>query len=169
MEPLNVLIGPNGSGKSNFLEAIALLKAVPREVLAPISRTGGLREWLWNGPGAPRSMTMEAIVRYPQCGELRHSLTLGEENGRLVVAREQIQPLGNCSDERAALSYFRPLGTRTPNRICARTRQTRRIQMPQAACWRTFSRTASTSEATICQRSRWCRLQIRRTIRRFGI
>ena len=108
MEPLNVLIGPNGSGKSNFLEAIALLKAVPREVLAPISRTGGLREWLWNGPGAPRSMTMEAIVHYPQGGELRHSLTLGEKNGRLVVTREQIQPLGNCSDERAALSYFRP-------------------------------------------------------------
>ncbi|MBF0438414.1 MAG: AAA family ATPase, partial [Magnetococcales bacterium] len=30
LESLNVLIGPNGSGKSNFLTAIALLQAVPK-------------------------------------------------------------------------------------------------------------------------------------------
>ena len=66
LEPLNVLIGPNGSGKSNFLEAIGLLKAVPRDVLEPLSRRGGLRDWLWQGPGAPDSMTTEAVVDYPR-------------------------------------------------------------------------------------------------------
>ena len=50
MEPLNVLIGPNGSGKSNFLEAMALLQAAPRDISEPISRMGGVREWLWKGP-----------------------------------------------------------------------------------------------------------------------
>lgn len=32
MAPLNVFIGPNGSGKSNLLEAIALLRAAPRDL-----------------------------------------------------------------------------------------------------------------------------------------
>ena len=41
LEPLNVLIGPNGSGKSNLLEAIALLKAVPRDIFEPLSQKGG--------------------------------------------------------------------------------------------------------------------------------
>ena len=108
MKPLNVLIGPNGSGKLNFLEAIALLKAVPREVLEPISRTGGLREWRWNGPDAPNSITMEAEVHYPQGGDLRHSLTLAEANGRPEVISEQIEPIGNCADRRTALSCYRP-------------------------------------------------------------
>ncbi|MDD9981262.1 MAG: AAA family ATPase [Gammaproteobacteria bacterium] len=114
MEPLNVLIGPNGSGKSNFLEAIALLKAVPREVLEPISRTGGLREWLWNGPDAPNSITMEAEVHCPRGGDLRHSLTLAEANGRPEVISEQIEPIGKFAGRRAALSsYRRPQDERT--------------------------------------------------------
>ena len=108
MEPLNVLIGPNGSGKSNFLEAIGLVKAVPRDVLEPLSRQGGLRDWLWKGPGASDSMTIDAIVDYPLGGELRHALTLGQANGRLAVTGERIEPTGTCTDERAALSYFRP-------------------------------------------------------------
>ena len=107
MEPLNVLVGPNGSGKSNFLEAIALLKAVPREVLEPILRTGGLREWLWNGPEAPDSITMEAEIHCPRGGDLRHSLMLAEANGRPEVISEQIEPIGKCADRRAALSCYR--------------------------------------------------------------
>ena len=82
MEPLNVLIGPNGSGKSNFLEAIALLKVAPRGISEPISRMGGVREWLWKGPGAPHSIAMEATVDYPLGGVLRHSLKLADQNGR---------------------------------------------------------------------------------------
>ena len=40
LEPLNVLIGPNGSGKSNFIEALGLLKATPRDLTAPSWRAG---------------------------------------------------------------------------------------------------------------------------------
>lgn len=44
MEPLNVLIGPNGSGKSNFIEALALLQAAPRDLSSPVKRMGGIFE-----------------------------------------------------------------------------------------------------------------------------
>lgn len=47
--PLNVLIGPNGSGKSNFVEAIGLLRAAPRDLAAPIREGGGIGEWIWKG------------------------------------------------------------------------------------------------------------------------
>src|SRR5207249_11225304 len=39
LAPLNVLIGPNGSGKSNFLEAISLLQAAPKDLSAPLKRS----------------------------------------------------------------------------------------------------------------------------------
>ena len=46
---LNVLIGPNGVGKSNFIEAIELLHAAPKDFSAAI-RIGGLpSNWIWHG------------------------------------------------------------------------------------------------------------------------
>ena len=116
LEPLNVLIGPNGSGKSNFLEAIALLRAAPGGISEPISRMGGVREWLWKGPSAPDSVSIETEVTYPQREVLRHSLTLADRNGQPAVTDEQIAPLERRADERSgenadectALAYFRP-------------------------------------------------------------
>ena len=108
MEPLNVLIGPNGSGKSNFLEAIALLKAASRGISEPISRMGGVREWLWKGPAAPDSFTLESMVAYPPGGVLRHALTLADRNGRPEVTDERIESSETHADERTALSYYRP-------------------------------------------------------------
>ena len=58
LKPLNVLIGPNGSGKSNLLEAIALLLAAPHGFTEPISRAGGVGNWLRQGPGAPQSIAV---------------------------------------------------------------------------------------------------------------
>lgn len=110
LEPLNVLIGPNGSGKSNFLEAIALLQAAPRGITEPISRMGGVGNWLWKGTEAPQSIAMEAEVGYPQGGVVRHSLTLADRNGRPEVTDERVEPSETHTDERVALSYFRPPG-----------------------------------------------------------
>ena len=107
MEPLTVLIGPNGSGKSNFLEAIALLKATQRDISEQFS-SDGIREWMWKGPGALDKIIIDAIVDYPWGGEVRHSLTLAQRNGRPEVIDEQIEPLGNNLDGRVALSYYRP-------------------------------------------------------------
>ena len=108
MGSLNVLIGPNGSGKSNFLEAISLFQAAPRGIGEPISRMGGIREWLWKGPDAPDSITLEALVDFPLKGLLRHSLTLTNQGGVLVVADEQVEPTEVHSDERDGRSYYRP-------------------------------------------------------------
>ena len=100
-EPLKVLIGPNGSGKSNFLEAVALLQSAPRSITEPISRLGGIREWLWKGPDAPQSITMETAVDYPHGGVLRHSLTITTRNGRLEVTNEQVEPSENHPEKPA--------------------------------------------------------------------
>ena len=108
MGPLTVLIGPNGSGKSNFIEAISLFQAAPRGIGEPISRMGGIREWLWKGPDAPHAITLEAKVDFPLRGLLRHSLTLTDQGGALVVADERVEPTEVHSDERDGQSYYRP-------------------------------------------------------------
>ena len=108
MRPLNVLIGPNGSGKSNFLEAISLFQAAPRGIGEPISRMGGILEWLWKGPDTPHSITLEAMVDFPLKGLLRHYLTLTNQGGSFVVADERVEPTEVHSDERDGRSYYRP-------------------------------------------------------------
>ena len=108
MEPLNVLIGPNGSGKSNFLEAIALLQAAPHDISAPVARMGGFHEWLWKGPAARASFTLEADVGYPPGGVVRHVVTLADRNGRLEVTHEQVRPIGTYTDALVARSFNRP-------------------------------------------------------------
>ncbi len=73
LRPLNVLIGPNGSGKSNFIEAIALLASMPKD-LARALRAGG-SSWIWQGdPSAGAKIV--AKFHLPRCGEqdLRHEV-----------------------------------------------------------------------------------------------
>ena len=108
MEPLNVLIGPNGSGKSNFLEAVALLRAAPRGISERISRMGGTEEWIWKGPKAPDSFSIEAWVDYPPGGPLRHKLMMAQRSGQPKVIREQVEPCQTHDSERETLSYYRP-------------------------------------------------------------
>ncbi len=108
MGPLNVLIGPNGSGKSNFLEAISLFHASPRGIEEPISRLGGIREWLWKGPEASHSITLEAMVNYSMGDMLRHLLILTEHVGHPVIANEQVEPTEVHSKDSYGQSYYRP-------------------------------------------------------------
>ena len=49
LRPLNVLIGPNASGKSNFIDAIRILQALPRDISIPFREGGGVSEWVWKG------------------------------------------------------------------------------------------------------------------------
>ena len=108
METLTVLIGPNGSGKSNFLEAISLFQAAPRGISEPISRLGGVREWLWKGSETPHSIALEAIVDYPPTETLQHSLTLADLDGRPFVTDEGVEPSKKHTEERIGQSYYRP-------------------------------------------------------------
>ena len=92
MEPLNVLIGPNGSGKSNFIEALALLQAAPRDLSAPVKRMGGISEWLWKGDDAPGTATIDVEVAVPdEEMPLRHVLEITEHSERFLVVDERIE------------------------------------------------------------------------------
>ncbi len=91
LRPLNVLIGPNGSGKSNFLELLALIRAAPSRLTAPIKETGGVAEWLWQGQGASVVADLEALVGYPGGpGDLRHGLQISAADDRLLVVAERV-------------------------------------------------------------------------------
>jgi predicted ATPase len=68
LEPLNVLIGPNASGKSNLIEAISLLAAAPRNLLAPFREGGSAEDWLWKGDVEPLVARLTVHLDYPREG-----------------------------------------------------------------------------------------------------
>ena len=115
LEPLNVLIGPNGSGKSNLLEILALLRAAPTRLSAPIKELGGIEGWLWKGPGSSKTARIETFVNsansgppvlssttniqnhggrfkvYSEPPPLRHTINIENHGGRLEVTDECIK------------------------------------------------------------------------------
>ncbi len=98
-----MLIGPNGSGKSNFIEALALLQAAPRDLSAPVRRPSGISEWLWKGDDAPGAGVVDALVSYPHGPmPLRHVLEIGQQGERFEVTDERIE------NERASHSQTEP-------------------------------------------------------------
>lgn len=92
LEPLNVLIGPNASGKSNLIEAISLLAATPRDLLAPIREGGGAAEWIWKGSKRPTRAELEATLYYPEgVMPLRYRLAFTVAHSRLEIVDEAIE------------------------------------------------------------------------------
>ena len=108
MEPLNVLIGPNGSGKSNFIEALALLQAAPRDLSAPVRRASGISEWLWKGDDAPEAGVVDALVNYPDgTMPLRHVLEIGQQGERFEVRDERIENESPNAGQAEPYFYYR--------------------------------------------------------------
>jgi predicted ATPase len=108
MEPLNVLIGPNGSGKSNFIEALALLQAAPRDLSAPVRRMGGISEWMWKGDYAPGVALVDAVVSYVDGkAPLRHVLEIGQQGDRFEVGDERIENERPIIGEPEPYFYYR--------------------------------------------------------------
>ena len=95
LEPLNVLIGPNAAGKSNFIQAISLLAAAPRSLLAPFRDGGTVADWIWNGSDAESAAI---LIEFEKAGDqepLTYQLTFAANSFRLNVLREQLY----CSTE----------------------------------------------------------------------
>ena len=92
LEPLNVLIGPNGSGKSNFIEAIGLLKAAPRDLHAPIRDSGGVHDWIRRGEATGGIAQVEVVLSYDEKRALRYTLTFLEKGQRFRVNSEELRP-----------------------------------------------------------------------------
>ena len=110
LERLNVLIGPHASGKSNFVEAMSVLRAVPRDLPKPIRQGGTVGDWLWKrGPGsegvetatdtgdAPRSACLELVFSGGTVAQgkgnpaVRYRLVFGVEGDSFVVLDERLE------------------------------------------------------------------------------
>jgi predicted ATPase len=88
---LNVLIGPNGSGKSNFLEAISLLHAAPKNLSGPVKEVGGVHDWLWQGARTAVA-AIEAVIENPgKKMPLRHIMNFTEHGSRFELIEERIE------------------------------------------------------------------------------
>lgn len=87
--PLNILVGPNGAGKSNFLEAFAILKAAPINVLEPIRDGGGASDWIFKGPGRKRDSQIEVVTSGRR--GLRYALSFTESGKRFEITDERIE------------------------------------------------------------------------------
>ncbi len=106
LQGLNVLIGPNGAGKSNLLAVLSLLKAAPDQLAHPIQARGGVKEWLWQGPGSKSRAVVETIVDYPPGpGPLRHLWRIAEHGARLEVTEEQIAFASPAQEDPTNLIY----------------------------------------------------------------
>ena len=103
--PLNVLIGPNGSGKSNLIAAISLLRAAPRDLAAPIQKTGGIGEWLHKSESRARRGSVSVVVDYwPE--PLRYHLAIEKRGGRFLVGDEFIEDHAKEDGQDQAHRYF---------------------------------------------------------------
>lgn len=91
LKALNVLIGPNGSGKSNFIEAVAVLRAAPGDLRAPISRGGGVTEWIWKGNPSGEA-SLDAVLAYPRGSQpLRHKIWFSAYGQTFQLVDENIE------------------------------------------------------------------------------
>lgn len=110
LEPLNVLIGPNGSGKSNFVEAIALMRALPKDLPLPIREGGGVRDWLWKGPPPRDDARLDAVFS-PGIGgllvpEIRHQIKFGAQGDGFVVLDERVENRQPAAGQPKPFFYF---------------------------------------------------------------
>ncbi len=103
LRDLNVLIGPNGSGKSNFIEALELLSATPRNLAQDVRVGGGAGEWIWKGYPVKSSAEIDVVLKAgtPTGRPIRYRIELTEALNRLEVideAIEEVEPLPGKSD-----------------------------------------------------------------------
>jgi predicted ATPase len=90
--PLNVLIGPNGSGKSNLIEALALLRSAPAELVSPVREGGGVRDWIWRGAAKAAIAELDAVVeRVNHPFQLRYHLAFMEVGARMEITDERVE------------------------------------------------------------------------------
>ena len=95
LRSLNLLIGPNGSGKSNFIEAIALMRAAPRDIRSGFPEVtrkgGGVAEWIWKG-NADGAARVDWLLNYPLGRQpLRHSIAFRSASQGFTLEDERLE------------------------------------------------------------------------------
>jgi predicted ATPase len=110
LAPLNVLVGANGSGKSNVVEALSVLRAVPRDLPLPIREGGGVDDWLWQDGEMerPRTATLDATFSNGQITKsaVRYRVEFASEGGTLVVRDERIENAEHSPGSAKPFFYF---------------------------------------------------------------
>lgn len=101
LKSLNIIIGINGVGKSNLIEAVALMRAAPRDIGAVVRKGGGASEWIWKGKRESVA-TIDVVFINPKGSQpLVHSLSFYSENARFQLQDERVEneyPYGNQDD-----------------------------------------------------------------------
>jgi predicted ATPase len=94
LHPLNVLIGPNASGKSNLIEAIGVLRATPRDLVAHFRERGGAGDYIRSGGSFPELATISSVIDYPEFQRefrLHHSIDVFARAHGVGIAKEEIE------------------------------------------------------------------------------
>lgn len=128
LQGLNVLIGPNGAGKSNLVEALAVLRATPRDLPLPIREGGGVKEWLWRGeaPATQASLTLEVASDAAVGGSLRYHLSFGAQGDAFTVLDERLEHTTHRADEPGPRLHFGYVNGRPMLRSKSELRELRR-------------------------------------------
>ncbi len=90
LQPMNVVVGSNGSGKSTLFDVFTFLKdALAENVAAAVARRGGFRELVSRDAEGP----IEITIKFRESGGrlVTYQLTVGFEDGRVVVEREALR------------------------------------------------------------------------------
>lgn len=98
MRALNVIIGPNGAGKSNLVDALSVLRAVPKDLPLPIRRGGGVKDWLWRGEAPSDRAELEILTGEGWVTEgrekgasVRYRMVFGAAGDSFVVLDERLE------------------------------------------------------------------------------
>ena len=91
LKPLNVLIGPNGAGKSNLIEIIDLLRCAPSDISRPISKGGGVSQWIRQGKPEASSAKVEVVANPTGEQALRYAFEFAGIEHRFKIIRERLE------------------------------------------------------------------------------
>ena len=101
LHPFNVIVGRNGVGKSNFLEAIGFIRSATAlsestNLLATISRGGGVQNWIWKGTRKSSQASLDAIFGEPiggstEVSDIRYSISFTEAENWFNIVNEKIE------------------------------------------------------------------------------
>jgi predicted ATPase len=90
LRALNVLIGANGSGKSNFIEAIELLHALPRDMREHFRNRGGAQDWAWKGVKEKRPFSIDVRGHLRERKTYSHRITIDTAETTPEVVDESV-------------------------------------------------------------------------------
>ena len=98
LQALNLLVGPNGSGKSNFIEAIGLMRAAPKDWRDVTRKGGGVMEWIWKGAPSGTASISATFRDRGAVVPIVHEMSFRAEEGRFALGHEKLHDKNDCGE-----------------------------------------------------------------------